>query len=153
MEPMTNLQQLVTERLRDLGGHHGPLSTRAAAARSGGLVSYETLRKIVAGTHSGKITNDVGQGIAQALRVAPEVVFAAAGHRGPAGKFDLPDRADRLTQRERVVVLSVMDAILDAAAREGARERPAEGPGLRAVARRRGTRLDAPRDDPHDSTA
>lgn len=114
MEPVTTLQHLVLDRLRDLGDRSGPLSTRLAARRSGGKVSYETLRKIARGEHSGDISDDVAQGIALALEVPLSQVHAAAGQRPALGRFELPRRADRLTAAERRTVIAVVDSLLNA---------------------------------------
>ena len=133
MSDVSDLQQLVESRLRELGDHRGPLSTRQAAARAGGKVSYETLRLIRTGRHSGSISQDVAEGLALALDVPLTRVLAVAGRRIPQGPFVLPKRAEALTKSERSVVLSVVDAILDAAAQNRA---PAEAstPELRPVA-------------------
>src|SRR5215213_288767 len=129
MSDVSDLQQLVETRLRELGDHRGPLSTRQAAARAGGKVSYETLRLIRTGRHSGSISQDVAEGLALALDVPLTKVLAVAGRRIPQGPFVLPKRAEALTKSERGVVLSVVDAILDAAA-----QRRAATEQLRSVA-------------------
>src|SRR3954453_12708801 len=120
MSDVSDLQQLVESRLRELGNARGPLSTRQAAARAGGKVSYETLRLIRTGRHSGSISQDVAEGLALALDVPLTRVLAVAGRRIPQGPFVLPKRAEALTKSERGVVLSVVDAILDAAAQRRA---------------------------------
>jgi hypothetical protein len=138
MGDVSDLQQLVESRLREMGDHRGPLSTRQAAARAGGKVSYETLRLIRTGRHSGSISQDVAEGLALALDVPLTRVLAVAGRRIPQGPFVLPKRAEALTKSERNVVLSVVDAILDAAgqnrapaehASSAAAERAAQGAG------------------------
>jgi hypothetical protein len=129
MSDVSDLQQLVESRLRELGNARGPLSTRQAAARAGGKVSYETLRLIRTGRHSGSISQDVAEGLALALDVPLTRVLAVAGRRIPQGPFVLPKRAEALTKSERGVVLSVVDAILDAAA-----QRRAATEELRSVA-------------------
>ena len=115
MKNARNLQQLVDRRLRELGDHRGPMPTRRAAARSEGKVSYETLRLLKLGRHSGSISLEVAEGIALALDLPVTTVLEVAGQRIPQGPFVLPKRADTLTKSERAVVLSVIDAILDAA--------------------------------------
>jgi hypothetical protein len=110
-----DLQQLVDRRLRELGDHRGPMPTRRAAARSGGKVSYETLRLLKLGQHSGSISAEVAEGLALALDVPLSTVLQVAGQRIPLGPFLLPKRAETLTKSERAVVLSVVDAILSAA--------------------------------------
>ncbi len=134
MSRATNLQELVDRRLTELGGGRGgPMSTRQAAARSDGKVSYETLRLIKIGQHSGSISQEVAEGIAAALEVPVDDVLRLAGRRIPQGPFVLPRRAETLTKSERAVVLSVVDAILDAAAQERDQDDSAGQP-LRAVA-------------------
>lgn len=136
MAPVTDLRSLVERRLRELGDRTGPMSVRAAADRSRGQVSYETLRLIAVGQHSGKISPQVAEGLSLALDVPVSSIYQAAGRPRPQGRFDLPERADALNARERKAVLSVIDAIL--AAHEDERAGRQDGPGLRAVARKRG---------------
>ncbi|MGL5858051.1 MAG: hypothetical protein ACRC35_06545 [Angustibacter sp.] len=110
-----NLQELVDRRLWELGERGKPLSTRMAAQRSHGKVSYETLRLLQSGKHSGSVNRDTAEGIAEALDVPLNRVLRLAGQRIPQGPFVLPKKADTLTPSERATVLSVVDAILDAA--------------------------------------
>jgi hypothetical protein len=139
---VSDLQQLVERRLADLGDHRGPMATRQAAGRSGGRVSYETLRLIKKGQHSGSISPEVAEGLALALDVPLSTVLTVAGRRIPQGAFVLPKRAEALTKSERSVVLSVVDAILDAAAQERAQAalRPVAGGSRRAGGSRSGAR-------------
>jgi len=125
-----DLQQLVERRLRELGDHRGPMPTRRAAARSQGKVSYETLRLLKLGQHSGAISSEVAEGLALALDVPLTTVLEVAGQRIPLGPFVLPKRAETLTKAERAVVLSVVDAILGAATQERTPGQP-----LRSVAK------------------
>jgi hypothetical protein len=127
-----DLQQLVEARLADLGDRRGPLSARAAAARSEGKVSYETLRLIARGEHSGKLSDDTVAGLALALDVPRSQVLAAMGRTmsGPMRPFEAPDRWQRLTHRQRQLVVSVGDALL--AAYEQGREDEAEANVRRA---------------------
>lgn len=118
MADVSDLQKLVERRLIELGDHRGPLPTRRAAARAEGKVSYETLRLIKIGQHSGSISEEVAEGLALALEVPLDAVLTVAGRRIPQGPFVLPKRADTLTKSERAAVLSVVDAILEAAAQE-----------------------------------
>ncbi|WP_460460953.1 hypothetical protein, partial [Angustibacter peucedani] len=103
MKDVGDLQQLVERRLRELGDRRGPMPTRRAAARSEGKVSYETLRLLKIGRHSGAITHEVAQGIALALDVPVRTVLQVAGQRIPLGPFVLPPRAETLTKSERAV--------------------------------------------------
>lgn len=114
MATVTTLQALAQRRLRDLGSHGEPLSARQAALRAEGLVSYETLRLIVKGEHSGRISPQVAEGLSLALQVPLEQIYAAARKRAPQGPFMLPPEADSLDPKERKAVLSVVDAILSA---------------------------------------
>src|SRR4051794_17554968 len=106
------------------------MPTRRAAARSQGKVSYETLRLLKIGQHSGAISPDVAEGLALALDVPLTTVLEVAGQRIPLGPFVLPKRAETLTKGERAVVLSVVDAILSAADQERS-----AGEVMRAVAK------------------
>jgi hypothetical protein len=136
MSEASDLRELVDRRLAELGDERGPMSTRKAAARSDGKVSYETLRLLKLGQHSGSISQEVAEGIALALEVPLATVLKVAGRRIPQGPFVLPRRAETLTKSERAVVLSVVDAILDAAAQDRADGDPAGEPvSLRPVAR------------------
>lgn len=130
MKNARHLQQLVDRRLKELGDHRGPMPTRRAAARSEGKISYETLRLLKLGRHSGSITLETAEGLALALDLPLQDILEVAGQRIPQGPFELPRRADTLTKAERAVVLSVIDAILDAAEKE----RPSDEE-LRAVAK------------------
>ncbi|MFC6006473.1 hypothetical protein [Angustibacter luteus] len=118
MKRVGDLQQLVERRLRELGDHRGPMPTRRAAARSEGKVSYETLRLLKLGQHSGAISAEVAEGLALALDVPLTTVLEVAGQRIPLGPFVLPKRAETLTKAERAAVLSVVDAILGAAGQD-----------------------------------
>lgn len=141
MADVRNLQQLVADRLAELGDRRGPLSARQAAARAKGKVSYETLRLILRGEHSGKLTDDVVDGLALALDVPRSRVLGAMGRQmhQPLPPFALPARADQLSRAQRKVVLGVIDAILDAseAAQDAARLSDAEVLQLPHAARKR----------------
>lgn len=116
MSDVRDLQQLVNDRLAELGDRRGPLSTRQAALRSDGKVSYETLRLLARGEHSGKISDETVAGLAFALDVPRSRVLAAMGRSitQPLPKFELPEKADQLTRAQRKVVLSVVDGLLSA---------------------------------------
>lgn len=79
------------------------------------MVSYETLRLLKLGRHSGAITHEVAEGLALALDLPVATVLQVAGQRIPLGPFELPARAETLTKAERAAVLAVVDAILQAA--------------------------------------
>lgn len=131
------LQQLVQRRQREMGAPGDPISTRQVWLRGGGQESwsYETVRRIVEEGHH-RIGDKIADALAVALDVPGSKVMAAAGQRPRLGRFELPRRADRLTEHERGVVVSVVDAILEASAQPA---RADDGPGLRSVARRRGS--------------
>lgn len=118
------LQELVERRLREMGKRRGRgenLSLREAWLRLPEVdgkraVSYETVRRIRELGHS-KIGDDTADALATMLGVEVDQVLHAAGQRRRLGKFELPRRADRLTEPEREAVLGVVDAILQAGER------------------------------------
>lgn len=113
-EPVNELQDLVLRRLDALGDRTGPMSTRAAAERSNGSVSYETLRGIARGTHSGKITDRTAEGISRALDVPVAEVYAAAHVPRPQTRWRWPERFDRLDAAQRRLVEDVAGSLLEA---------------------------------------
>lgn len=108
-EPVNRLQQLVVNRLVELD-----LSARRAAERSRGLVSYESIRKIVRGVHQGGISDRIAEGLSVALDVPISKVYEAAQAPRPLSKWDWPSRFDRLDVNHRRVVEAVAAALLDA---------------------------------------
>lgn len=106
---MNRLQQLVVNRLVELD-----LSARRAAERSRGLVSYESIRKIVRGVHQGGISDRIAEGLSIALDVPISRIYEAAQAPRPLSKWDWPTRFDRLDVNHRRVVESVAAALLDA---------------------------------------
>lgn len=111
---MNELQELVLRRLEDLGGPDGPMSLRDAAARSQGLVSYETIRKIIRGKHTGRIEPDSAEGLARALQVPVAKIYEAARQPQPQTRWVMPPRLDRLDLAQRSLVEDVAGALLDA---------------------------------------
>lgn len=120
------LQELVERRLREMGQRRGRgenISLREAwlrlpeGANGSRAVSYETVRRIRENGHH-NIGEETADALATMLGTSVDEVLAAAGQRPRLGRFDLPPRADRLTQSERTAVLSVVDAILEAAAQD-----------------------------------
>lgn len=110
------LQELLDRRLREMGGQHEPRTLRAAylaLPKDGDWVTYEVVRRATKG-HT-RITDRAARTIATMLAVDEDDVRRAAGQRPDLGPFELPPRADRLSESERGVVLSVVDAILSAA--------------------------------------
>lgn len=114
MADVRNLQQLVLDRLTELGDRRGPMSTRQAALRSRGQVSYETLRLLAKGEHSGRLEEDTVAGLALALDVPRSRILAAMGQQmlQPLPPFELPKRAQQLSRAQRKVVLAVVEGLL-----------------------------------------
>lgn len=151
MASQETLQQLVQRRQRELGGGHGPISTRQVWLRGGGETewSYETVRRIVERGHA-KIGDRVADRLALALNVPVSKILDAAGQRQRGEPFVLPPRSARLSPTERNILRAVMDAMLGAYAEERPEEetsprqlraaRPVEipEPDLGRVAARRG---------------
>lgn len=113
------LQQLLDRRLREMGAHRGePLSLLEAYNAIPGdhsdTVTYEVLRRVRQEGHT-RIGDKAVRTIATMLDLDESVVRRAAGQRPKQGPFQLPARADKLNERERAVVLSVVDVILAAA--------------------------------------
>lgn len=108
-EPVDQLSALVVSRLVELG-----LSARAAADRSRGRVSYSTLRNIARGTHGGRITDRVAEGISLALEVPLPRVYEAAKAPQPMSRWDWPERFDRLVPEERRLIEDMASALLRA---------------------------------------
>lgn len=113
-ERVNELQLLVLRRLNELGDSTGPMAARAAADRSRGAVSYETLRRIGNGTHSGRISDRTAEGIALALDVPVAQVYAAAAIPRPQSRWLWPERFDRLDTAQRQLVEEVAGALLEA---------------------------------------
>lgn len=111
------LQELLTRRLTEMGtarGRHEPLSLLEAyqAATPAPEVSYEAVRRVLHG-HS-RIGARTARTLATMLDVPLQDVEVAAGSRPTRERFELPERADRLHDLERQVVVAVVDAILNA---------------------------------------
>jgi hypothetical protein len=113
-EPVDQLQHLVLTRLAELGEPGKPMSARAAAKRSHGAVSYDTLYQIANGKHTGRLTDAAAEGIAAALEVPAARVYDAAGAPRPQGRWLLPERFDRLSIQQRRKFEELMNMVLDA---------------------------------------
>lgn len=113
-EPVDQLQHLVLTRLAELGERGKPMSARAAAKRSHGAVSYDTIYQIANGKHTGRLTDSVAEGIAAALEVPVARVYDAAGAPRPNGRWLLPERFDRLNTEQRRLVEELCAALLKA---------------------------------------
>ncbi|GEB13588.1 hypothetical protein GUY44_06915 [Pimelobacter simplex] len=140
------LQDLMERRLYELGRRRGrgeSISLREAWQRlpedenGARRPTYEVFRRIRQAGHS-NITDETADALATMLDVPVGDVLVAAGQRPRLGRFELPRRADRLTQGERDVVMGVVDAILTAGERA---EAPAERPRHLEAARRGTPRL------------
>lgn len=126
------LQELVERRLREMGrarGRDEPLTllevweSLPEDDRGKRAVSYEICRRIARGVHR-NIGDQTADALATMLDAPVGEVLRAAGQRPRLGRFDLPRRADRLTEREREAVVSVVDAILNAAGEHDSEEHP-----------------------------
>lgn len=124
------LQELVERRLREMGRARGrgePLTllevweTLPEDDNGKRPVSYEICRRIARGVH-----HNIGDRTADALATMLDApvgdVLKASGQRPRLGRFDLPRRADGLTEQERTTVVAVVDAILNAARERGGEE-------------------------------
>lgn len=146
------LQDLMERRLREMGHRRGrgeSISLREAYqrlvdeanvqnmrdkddAQPMRIPTYEVFRRIRNGHTS--ITDPTASALATMLKVPVDEVYAAARIRPRLGRFELPTRADRLDPQQRQVVLSVVDAILDAAGDQAPADRH-----LQVAARRSST--------------
>jgi hypothetical protein len=104
---MTALSDLVNRRLQEIGG----MSNRSMAAASGGLFSHGTAAKIVNGTH-GDVEENTIIGLARALQLPESAIRRALGLPAKQSPFVLPDRANRLNQRQRSTIIRVIDTML-----------------------------------------
>jgi hypothetical protein len=117
------LQDLMERRLKELGQRRGrgeQISLHEAydrllekVGRDADVPTYEVFRRIRTSGHT-RITDRTADALATMLEVDVDQVLVAAGQRPRLTKFELPDRADRLTENERKAVLGVVDAILAA---------------------------------------
>lgn len=111
-EPQETLPELITRRLFELDR-----SARTAASNAHGLISNFTLSRYARGA-GGKLEMRTAQGIALAIDVTLDEVLRAAGMPMAPGDFVLPERAHKLTSKERMAVIAVIDAMLGASDRE-----------------------------------
>ena len=102
------LRHLVQSRLDELG-----IGAREAHRRSGGEVSYESIRNIIQGRHSGRVKDQTAEGLARALEVPVSRVYEAAGSTVPE-PWEWPSRFNRLTPRQRQIVEQVASGFLEA---------------------------------------
>lgn len=90
------------------------LSLRAAAARSHGKITYETLSKINAGQHSGRLQTRTAEGLAQALDVPLSEVYAAAEAVQPLSSWQMPEATWGLDASERREIEKMARLLLNA---------------------------------------
>lgn len=111
---VNELQDLMLRRLAELGVPGSPMSIRQATERARGLVSYEILRKVARGEHSGRISDGTAEGIARAIDVPVQAVYDAARVPRPLSRWQWPARFDRLDQAQRRIVEDVAAGMLEA---------------------------------------
>lgn len=150
------LQDLMERRLREMGKRRGrgeSISLREAYQRLVDYTNdrnreraerneepepapptYEVFRRIRNG-HT-KISDPTATALATMLDVPVGDVYAAARIRPRLGRFELPTRADRLDDSQRQVVVSVVDAILQAGSQAHTGQVPGNVRDLRAAAAR-----------------
>jgi len=102
------LAQLIRSSLAE-----ADIDFRTAAGRTEGLISPSNLNRYATGKASNPSSSTL-LGISIATGRPLDEVRAAAGVPVTPGPFELPDRAHRLTVRERQAVITVIDAMLDA---------------------------------------
>jgi hypothetical protein len=102
-------QMLVRVRMRELG-----LSYEGAAARSAGLVSHGTLHRLASGLHQGRLREGTVQGVALALDLPQSAArdVLPVSYRPRDNRFVSPPRADRLSGRDRRLILDHVDRSL-----------------------------------------
>ena len=111
------LRELVTAAIDRQGW-----SLREAERQTGGRISRDTLSRLVTG-RTRHVKPDTLVSLHEVLRIPMSKLRAANGQSVrdvPAEPFTLPRRADALTLAERLVVVSMVDALL-AAHRAGRR--------------------------------
>lgn len=108
------LQELVLTRLAELGGSTGPLPARQAVRGNEDYVSYETVRVLARGMHSGGISDRVAEGLSRSLKVPLDRVYRAAGVPMPGERWQLPDRFSRLDPAQRQLIEEMAAALLEA---------------------------------------
>lgn len=109
------LRDFITARLAELGTEGKPMSAREATRRSGGLLSYETMRLLISPSrHRGKVTDRVAEGLSRALQVPVERIYRVAGIPPQGAPWEWPERFRRLIPAERREVEAFAAALLNA---------------------------------------
>jgi hypothetical protein len=111
---MNALQALVINALIEAGTNGKPMSPREASNRSGNAVSYEIIRQLKAGEHSGRLHDTTVEGLSKALGVTENQIRRAAGMPKRMPPWEWPRRFDRLTLHQRKLVEQLAQALLDA---------------------------------------
>jgi hypothetical protein len=109
---VADLRDLVVRRLIELGHDGKPLAYKPAGMRSGGRVSGETIRQIVTGQHSGRLSDEKIEGLAMALSVPVGVIYEAAKVPRPGTRWRWPERFDRLPDEDRRLVEAMASRLL-----------------------------------------
>ena len=100
---MTNpLARLIADRIAELD-----VSYRETAHRSNGRLSYETVRNIALGKHTGLLRENAVEGLSVALRIPRRVILEAMGE-----PWVLPDRFRQLGPVDRARVEALADELL-----------------------------------------
>lgn len=107
--PGASLRELVQSRLDELG-----VTARSAARAVDSAVSYETFRYILRGEHNGRLTPRIAEGLARALQLPVDRIYAAAEIAPPQGEWILPESAQKLTLPQRRVVELMIGSLAEA---------------------------------------
>lgn len=97
MSETKSLQRLVQDRADELG----ITSTRELTRRAKGTVSYETVRRILTGKHSGRLTDEIAEGLAAALSLPVARIREVAELAPTLGPWYWPPRFEVLDAEER----------------------------------------------------
>jgi hypothetical protein len=111
---VNELSDLILTRMAELGTPGKPLTLREVSRRTRGRVSYEVVRKISRGEHSGRLQDTTIEGLAAALEVPAQTIYSIARVPRPLTRWQWPARYDRLDAAQRQIVEDVAAAMLDA---------------------------------------
>lgn len=87
-------------------------SARKIAAAGG--ISHQNVNNILNGKHGGQIEERTIKGLATGTGISERELRKAAGLPDDLGPFALPDRAARLSRRQREAILASVEAMLGA---------------------------------------